>query len=278
MPQVPPGYARPFPMPAGQIENGSKVAQRQRLSRGMVILLVVVALCVIASGIGLFYYAAIAQPAKLHAQATATAQVIAKASATAFAQSPQGIYERAIHQPVLVNQTLANNDAGFWDVINRPYASCSFINSAYHLRVSTQNHWFYCSSVGFYTDFAFQVQMTFIQGSAGGILFHETGPQLSSYVFAIAKDGSYLLTMIENNAVTATLASGHSPAIRAGLNQANLLTVVMQGSNIYLYANRQFLTKVTETTLTGGYFALFASTDIYTNSADIAFTNETLWD
>jgi hypothetical protein len=52
----------------------------------------------------------------------------------------------------------------------------------------------------------------------------------------------------------------------------------MRGSNIYLYANKQFLTTVSESTFTDGYFGLFASTDTYTNSGDVAFTNETLWE
>jgi hypothetical protein len=58
----------------------------------------------------------------------------------------------------------------------------------------------------------------------------------------------------------------------------NLLTVIMRGSNIYLYANKQFLTMVSDSTFTGGYFGLYADTDAYTNSADVAFTNETIWE
>jgi hypothetical protein len=282
-PQAPSGYAQPFPMLAGQVGIGPTAATgRRRLSRGMMILLVAVAVCVICSGIGLIYYVAIAQPEKFYAQATATAQARAKAqaraSATAFAQSPQGIFEKATHETPLVNQTLANNDAGLWHVLNQPYGGCGFIGGAYHIRVSMHNYLFYCYSVGYYADFAFQVQMTLLQGSAGGILFHSLGPELNTYVFALTKDGSYLLNMIQNNNVTSTLASNHSPAIRAGLNQANVLTVIMRGSNIYLYANKQFLTLVSDSTLTGGYLGLFVSTDTYTNSADAAFTNETLWD
>jgi hypothetical protein len=282
-PQAPSGYAQPYPIVGDQVGSGPTATGRRRLSRGMMILLVAVAVCVICGGIGLIYYAAIAQPEKFYAQVTATAQTIAKAqaraSATAFAQSPQGIFEKATHETPLVNQTLANNDAGLWSVLNRPpYGGCSFIGGAYHIRVSVYNNWFYCSSIGVYDDFAFQVQMKLLQGSAGGILFHSLGPELSTYVFALAKDGSYLLTMIQNNNATSTLASNHSPAIRAGLNQANVLTVIMRGSKIYLYANKQFLTMVSESTLTTGYCGLFASTDTYTNSGDAAFTNETLWE
>ncbi|HEX6481527.1 MAG TPA: hypothetical protein VF043_22020 [Ktedonobacteraceae bacterium] len=282
-PQAPSGYAQPFPILGDQVGIGPTATGRRRLSRGMTILLVAVAVCVICSGIGLIYYVAIAQPEKFYAQATATAQTRAKAqaraSATAFAQSPQGIFEKATHETPLVNQTLANNNAGLWNVLNQSsYGGCSFISGAYHIRVSVYNNWFYCFSIGDYTDFAFQVHMTLLQGSAGGILFHSLGPEVNTYVFALAKDGSYLLTMLQNNNVTSTLASNHSPAIRAGLNQTNVLTVIMRGSNIYLYANKQFLTKVSESTLTEGYCGLFASTDTYTNSGDAAFTNETLWE
>jgi hypothetical protein len=35
---------------------------------------------------------------------------------------------------------------------------------------------------------------------------------------------------------------------------------------------------VSDTTLTEGYFGLYADTDAYTNLADVAFTNETIWE
>lgn len=274
-------YGVPSPAPAGLAAiRPTAGIRRPVLSRGMLILLVVVAVCVISSGIGLIYYAAIIQPANLHAQATATAQALAsaqaRASATAYAHTPQGIFAQATREKPLVSDSLANNNSGFWYVFNKPYGGCTFSNGAYHIRASAYNYGFYCSSTVEYADFAFQVQMSILQGASGGIRFHALDQD--TYLFAIEKNGNYVLDVIQNGTVTSTLALNRSSAIRAGLNQANLLTVIMRGSNIYLYANKQFLTMVSDSTLTEGYFSLYAGTDAYTNSADVAFTNETIWD
>ena len=281
VPQSTLAYAAPLSAQAGLTASRPTTSiRRPVLSRRMIILLVVVAVCVIFSGIGLIYYAAIIQPAKLHTQATATAQAVAKAqaraSATAYAHTPQGIFAQATGKRPLVSDSLANNNSGFWYVFNKSYGGCTFSNGAYHIRASAYNYGFYCSSTVEYTDFAFQVQMSILQGAGGGIRFHAFNQD--AYRFGIEKDGSYVLNVIQNNNVTSTLASNHNSAIRAGLNQVNLLTVIMRGSNIYLYANKQFLTMVSDSTLTGGYFGLYADTDAYTNSADVAFTNETIWE
>ena len=283
-PQSASGYAQPFPAQAGQAVISSTAGTgRHELSRRMIILLVAVAVCVIFSGIGLIYYAAIFQPAKLRAQATATAQAIAKAearaSATAYAHSPQGIFAQATRETPLISDSLANNNSGFWFTLNRSDGGCAFSRDAYHIRVSAYAHSFWCSSSGGeYTGFAFQVKMTLLAGYSGGIMFHRLGPSLNAYLFTLHNDGSYALRILQNDNSNILLASNRSSAIIAGLNHTNLLTVIMRGSNIYLYANKQFLTMVSDSTLTIGYFALYASTDAYTNSADAAFTNETVWE
>ena len=266
---------------SGLITAMTTSMRRTFLSRGMIILLVAVAVSVIASGIGFIYYAAIAQPAHLHAQSVATAQALvkvqARASATAYTDSPQGIFALATHESPLVNDSLANNNFGFWTLLNRSDGGCTFSKNAFHIHVSAYDHSFYCTSIGDYTDFAFQVQMTQLKGSAGGIMFHALGPRLQTYLFAITKDGGYLLAVIQNE-TSSILTSNHSSAIKAGLNQSNLLTVIMRGSKIYLYANKQFLTMVNDNTFAEGYFSLYAATDFYTNSADVAFTDEDIWE
>jgi len=91
-----------------------------------------------------------------------------------------------------------------------------------------------------FSDFAFQVNMTIVTGSArdgGGLVFRSSSN--SFYRLRIGVDGSYDLVN-QNN----TVASGSSSAIKTGLNRTNVITVVAQGQHIYMYVNKQLIASV----------------------------------
>ncbi len=70
-----PMYGTPYP-PQPQIPYPPRSQTKKGLSRGIIALILVLALLLIFSGVGLIYYSVVARPAQLHAQATATAQTI----------------------------------------------------------------------------------------------------------------------------------------------------------------------------------------------------------
>lgn len=85
------------------------------------------------------------------------------------------------------------------------------------------------------------------QGNSGGILFR------SGYRFRIGTDGSYDLVTSSR-----TLTSGHSPAIRAGNNASNHVTIVAKGSTITITVNAQSVISVNDGSYHSGYVAAMA--------------------
>ena len=226
------------------------------------------------SGFGIVYYTAIFQPNQQHMHVIATAQAI---SATAYANSPTGIYNQITDTHPFIKDPLDGTQQDVWITRNWKDGGCGFSGGAYHNTVTVQNTDFYCLSFEDYSNFAFQIQMTLIKGSMGGIAFRAIGPGLNLYFFAI-HGRSYSLEIMQNNKITKQLAIGYSPAIKAGLNPTNVLTVIAKGTQIYLFANKQFLTMVTDNTFSAGQIGVVAGTDYYNSSADVAFNNEKVWE
>ena len=71
------------------------------------------------------------------------------------------------------------------------------------------------------------------------------------------------------------LANAASPAIKAGVNQTNVLAVTAQGSTITLYMNGQKITSVSNNAYSQGQVALVA--DSFNNPTGVLFSNARLW-
>src|SRR5262249_53111557 len=118
---------------------------------GTTILLIILALLVMASGIGLIYYSAVFHPGQLYAQATATAQAsgtanaqatrpaqayanstataqaVATAQAMATTTALQNIYNQATSGAPILNDPLNANNIYHWDAGNASLGgSCGF--------------------------------------------------------------------------------------------------------------------------------------------------------
>jgi hypothetical protein len=192
-----------------------------------------------------------------HAHAVATAYAVAATGTAAALQHP---YPQ--NGTLVYNDTLSNNSKTYpWVYGYKKVAGtdCFFANGAYHVVESNTDHFFYCIANNTnFSNFSFQVQMTFIQGNYGGILFRSVGKR--HYIFRIGRDGSYTLQMYvdDSGRNSRLLAHGRSTAIQTGLNQANLLTVVARGDNIDLYVNRQYLTSVQDSSYSQGQIGLEA--------------------
>ena len=133
-----------------------------------------------------------------------------------------------------------------------------------------------CLARGSFSDFAFQVQLMIIDGPSGGLVFRADGSLSRYYVFGIAASGVYSLTLVEGNFLGKTLNYSNSSAIKTGLNQPNILTLVARGSNIYLYINKQFIASVHNSAYSSGQVGLTA-TSFANPSADVAFSNAKVW-
>ena len=196
---------------------------------GMTILLIILALLVMASGIGLIYYSAVFHPDQLYAQATTTAQTAqAQASATAKAWATgtaqtyvnatataqtvattqaiatttafQNIYNQVTRGTPILNDPLNGNNINNWDLGKASLGgSCEFRTEAYHVIEPNKSYYLTClaESTNF-SNFAYQVRVTIIQGDEGGVIFRAAGTKL--YSFGINRDG--LFSLIVSKTIT----------------------------------------------------------------------------
>ncbi len=109
--------------------------------------------------------------------------------------------------------------------------------------------------------------MTTLGGDGGGLIFRDASNQ---YRLRVSPNGSYDLV----NA-SAVLTSGSSGAIHQGINVTNQLTIIAQGSKIYLYVNAQYITSVTDQASSCGTIGLMAVG--FTSAGKAAFSNATVW-
>ena len=278
-PQQP--YALPYPAQAVPVMPVPAQTRTHRIS-ALVIALVAVLVIAIIFGSGIIYYAAIAQPAAQHAQATVTAKTLAtaqtRASATAYANTPQGIFTLATSGTPTINDSLSNPDTSLWANHSNSGAQCAFTGGAYHITIKVSNYFYYCTPIttGF-SNFAFQVQMTLLSGDTAGLMFRVSGPTLKSYLFFLSGSGYYGLILTSDFSKSRTLAINRSTAIKQGFNQPNVLTVIAKGNDLYLFINRQYVTKITDSTYSEGNLGLFASAyKIFPTEA--VFSNAEAWD
>ena len=279
------------------------------ISRPMLLLLGAVALLLILSGVSLIFYSAVIHPAQLRAAATATVQTAltqdargtataqaqanatataqANATATALAQATvqaqatatalQAIYTQATSGSPSLVSSLAYQDGNNWDAYDTTDGGgCHFVNGALQASVYTKSYYVPCLALNSnYSNFAFQVQMTIVQGDAGGLLFHASSDNANEYLFRVWSNGDYDLSVAKNNNSSQPLMQDHSAAIKTGSGQTNTLTIIMRGSTIYLYVNQQYLGSASDSTLSAGAVGVFAADQI--GNTDVAFTNAKAW-
>jgi len=249
-------------------------------------LLVILLVLLVIGGSGLFYFTTVAHPGELHSQATAvaqtvlttqaesTAQVLAQASATTAALTPDQLYTRATSGTPLIDDPLNDPATSNWFHITEARSSCDYVAGAYHIRLSLSHQFATCSMIdGLFTNYAFQVQMTFIAPGEGGLVFNIDGK--AAYFFGIDSGGGYGLDVVKTGATT-SLLTGNNAAINTGVNQTNLLTIVAFDGQIYLYANRQLVGHKADSTSIHGQIGLFAQ-NVLDHVADIIFNNVKVW-
>lgn len=282
--------------------------RRSPLSRGATIIYAVLAMLAMLSGVSLILYSAVIHPAQLHQQATATAVAqanlqasqtalanaqgsataiavanatstaiaVATAQAVATATALQNIYTQATSGTPVINDPLVGDNYN-WDIGNtNDGGGCFFSGNAFHASVRTKGFFLPCiAHATNFSNFAFQVSMTFAHGNSGGLAFRMNGNQQDGYLFNVTLGGVYGIFIIKNNQAGVTLTSGQSAAINTGQNAANMLTIVARGNNIFMYINKQFAASVSDGTYAAGQIGVFASDD--TVASDAAFTKAQVW-
>jgi len=299
-PPPPPGGMRPELAPAGP-GSGTTAPSRPK---GRVILLAGLALLIIASGVsGIFYVVRSNQIATANAHATATAAVFnatgtaqaqsiaatvdayyatattVAANATGTATAYQNLYNSATSGTPTLSDPLSDNSNGNrWSEGTDSTGTCAFAGGTYHASSSQKNIFVFCDAQSTdFRNFAYQVQMKIIKGEDGGIIFRANDTNGTFYVFTVDQIGSYELFVCPPKATkcNSDLLINYNLAINQGLNQTNVVTVVVKGNTITLYVNQQEIDSVTDNTFSHGQIGVIAL-DI-NNPTEVVYKNAKVW-
>jgi hypothetical protein len=290
MPSGSPPPSFPLPSPPPQV-----------MSKRMFLTLIVLAALVILSGVSLIFYTAVARPAQLHANATATVQALtqstttanvyatgtahvtatAQAKATGMAKTTataiQSVYANATNGTPAFSSSLAVQDDGNWDV----YAAvggggCAFTDGALHSTILKKSFYVPCfAKATSFSDFALEAQMTITKGDEGGLIFRANDATSKFYYFRVGRDGYYGLNVSKDDKNSMPLIYDTSPTIKTAAGQPNLLTVIARGKDIYLYINQQFVASTSDGSYSTGEIGVFAGNN--GNNTDVGFSNMRVW-
>jgi hypothetical protein len=264
----------------------SRLATTLLLSIGVVLL-------ILASG--LIYWVAFARPAQLRAQAIATAArdatatsmaqvkstAQAKAQATSLAVATQialgDLYNQVTSGTPTINDQLQAQDSNNWGFDNPDQSfSCTFAGGM-HVKAAAGYFETCQARATNFSNLAFQVEMRIISGHSGGLALRSDANG-SGYYFRISTDGTFLgrsVIIKPDGGYYTPLFAGQSPAVNTGNDQFNLVTVIAQGSEMYMYVNQQFVAKVSDSTYKSGRIGVFTDSDA--SGAEILFRNAQVW-
>jgi hypothetical protein len=294
-PQTPLSY---YGAPASPVIQHPGQSGHAALSKGTMTLLVSLALLIMLGGVGLILYAGVVRPAQLRVQATATVQsaqtanaVTAHAQATSFAAATatgqrqalatatalQNLYLQSTSGTPLLSETLATQTSSNWDVYNAVGGGgCAFSGNALLASVSQPSFYVPCfAHATNFSNFAFEAQISIVKGDEAGLIFRANDASSQFYVFRIARDSNYALYLSKDAKNSVPIAEDSSPAIKTGLGQLNILTVIAQNSNIYMYINKQFVGSVNDGSYASGEIGVFAGDK--TEATEVAFSNVRVW-
>ncbi len=184
------------------------------------------------------------------------------------------------------------------------FGSCIYIHNDLHVRVygDTGVTFHPCipeqlspsSNSLIFSNFAYQVKMTFVTGDCGGVTFRGQGEGF--YYFFICRNRNYSCyndsTKVCNYGLirytndpssgkpdfklNPLLTEGFSQLIEDGANKPYVIAVVARDSMIDLYVNGQHIDEVTDNNYTNGKIGVLAKT-FGPYMTEVAFSDATVW-
>jgi transcriptional regulator with XRE-family HTH domain len=246
-----------------------KTRGRRKWLMGILIALVI--LTIIGSAETLFFQA------RDHATTQPNKAAREQASKTAVAQYPGYLSGKGT---LVFFDPLSQQDGSKWSSSsNNTYgSSCQFTGGTYHIRKQQVGGSFsWCAPNGVFSNFAFEVQLTIMQGDCGGMTFR--GDYIGHfYFFRICQGGTYKVTkyMSDSGSDSKVLQDSNSSAIKTGLGQQNKIALVANGSTMTFYVNEQQIDQEQDSSYTSGSIALIAH-PFYAHATDVAYSNARLW-
>src|SRR2546421_4383864 len=284
---ITPAYSPIQEIPAVASINREADGSRSSFSKRNAILLTAIALLIIAGCTGLFYVIHTDQVAADNASATAqahatsttavnaTTNALANATATASVIAanpdpyPHGQGTLALYDPLS-----GNSHKYGWNV----KSTCIFKGGAYHANIPNQHFTDTCvANASDFFNFVFEVRMTIIKGDCGGIAFRDDHATDKRYFFEVCQNGYYafLLYAGGSGVISKVFTNRTSTAIRTGLNQANVIAVVANAGTFDLYANKQKIAGLSDSTFSHGQIGVAASAS--NDPTEVVYSNAKVW-
>lgn len=289
---TPPHY--PTYTPVGTALASQPPPPRRR--SGVVTLLVILIVLVLLVGGGSLYYIGYYQPSQVQSAANATAQVQAtgtaqvvqatahvEATSTAQAQATvqvhQALYTQVTQGTPTLNNSMSGQSNSQWEEFTSSVGGiCSFTQGSYHAYMPKANFFQPCFARKnlIFRNFAFQIDMTIVQGDQGGIIFRANEASDKFYLLSVSTSGTYYLYAYVSNqgSQAQTLLSGHSSLILPA-GQSNEITLIAQGNQLTIYINKQYLDSIDDATYSTGAIGVFGESQ--NQPTDVAFSNIKVW-
>jgi len=186
------------------------------------------------------------------------------------------LYRQVTSQNPSFTDSLQNASSSQWSVYEHPASGCEIKGDGLHIHISNSGHYYFCTSGrGQFSNFAFQVTMKILSGASGGIVFRSDNQTGSQYRFFIYPDGEYRVGVESKNKSIPDLRAGTTSSLTYGLGQTNILTVIAQSNQIYIYVNQKLLTQLQDSTYSTGYVGVLA--DDHDAPAEAVYTNAKIW-
>jgi hypothetical protein len=217
--------------------------------------------------------------ARVEAQARATSvvQAAATAEANAIATALSNVYRSATSGKPDLKDSLAKQSAAKWHIYDAVGGGgCTFKKGALHVSMHKKGYYIPCYAKNtHFTNFSFEVQMQWLKGDEGGIIFRASDVANKYYSFTLKRNGSYMLALTKDSRHGIELNNQHSSLINTAARSVNILTVIANGSKLYLYINKHFVGSASDSTLHTGAIALMAADN--KQSTEVAFRNLRIW-
>ncbi len=206
------------------------------------------------------------------------------------AQSMQALYTSATSGEPQIDDPLSAESPFGWSFLSN--GNCVFKGGALHALHSGET--LCVTEATNLNNFAYQAEMTIIQGAGGGLIFRENlqPNQIGiggDYYVTVTTQGQLVLSQLTvayvnkqifpaGSHLQDLIAPSYTSAIKPGLGQTNLLTVITRGPSIYLYINKRFVGSAQDSTLLSGTIGMFGGSSTADGKAvDVAFRNLKVW-
>ncbi len=235
--------------------------------------LFILALLILVSGIGSSIF---------QSQVSTATQTALIRDETATAQAVTATTRKANPNPYppytgnLIFSDPMTSDRFNWTTGSTDDGVCTFIGGVYQVLGKKKGSTNPCLGSGIlfsnYSNFIFEVQMTMISGTGGGIRFHISS--IGSDNFIVYRDGHCELMTDESSGDyrSTLLRTTTRSTIKKGLKQINTIAVVVRGKQIDLYVNHVHIGGTHDSFSSQGSFGLVADQE-----SQVAYSNARLW-